>query len=97
MLTPIKIRINASDYDGFLLPDSAHALYVSEGFAFLIAVTSANNQYTQLREAFVVSIEAEEDAEFIADLYRRLTETSAYELLTCYYVEEYDAFNVPLE
>ncbi|WP_169083248.1 hypothetical protein [Paenibacillus sp. PL91] len=96
-LTPITISAAKSNYDGFLLPDAAHALYVADGFALLIAVVPDVGKYLQVREAFVVSIKAEATFVFIADLYRRLTEVSAYELLTRHYDEEFDAFDIPLE
>lgn len=93
-LTPIKIRVTGTYYDGYLLPDAPHALYVSDGFAFLIAVDRAGAHYVQTREAFVVSIDIVPDSESVAKLYRRLNEMSAYELLTRHYNEEFDAFTL---
>lgn len=96
-LTPIKIHVAGTYYDGFLLPDAEHALYVAFDSALLIAVAPDDGHYVQVREAFVVSIDIEADAESVANLYRRLTKVSAYELLTRHYNAEFDAFTIPLE
>ncbi|MGO4375637.1 hypothetical protein AB4Z21_33790 [Paenibacillus sp. MCAF20] len=95
MMTPITILNVAGDlYDGYLLPDAAHALYVADSCAFLIAVIPSGEHYVQTLEAFVVSIDAEPDIESVARVYRRLMMLSAYELLTRFYNSEFDAYEL---
>jgi hypothetical protein len=100
-LIPIHIRIDfmraaEPSYSGFLLPDGCNALYVSDESAFLLPVTPSgyDGLYAQAGDAALVAVEIDGAAESVEILYRRLTEMSAFELLTRHYNAEMVAYTI---
>ncbi|WP_028560908.1 hypothetical protein [Paenibacillus pinihumi] len=93
MLTPISIRTNYMKaqtpfFIGFLLPDSKHAIYISEGSAYLLPVIkfAYEGLYAQDGKAELFAnvplrtLPSDED--YVSFLYGLLTERSAFDLLT---------------
>ncbi|MFC4103621.1 hypothetical protein [Paenibacillus xanthanilyticus] len=103
MVTPISIRINGMlaqkpFYRGLLLPNSRHAIYIHEGSAFLLPVVPFTYEGLYAQDGNSVHIaylSAEKEAAREAttlDLYTRLTQLTAFELLTGYYDDDAEAY-----
>ncbi|MNI84241.1 hypothetical protein D3C73_1411290 [compost metagenome] len=83
-------------YAGMLLPDGTNAIYVADEVAFLLAVIpdAYEGLYAQRGEAVPVAVDVDGGEVSIAAIYRRLTEISAYELLTRHFDDGIDAYIV---
>lgn len=103
-MKPISIRTNHQRsqepfYAGFLLPDGRHAMYIGDANVSLVPVVPfTHGLYAQDGHntvvAYVPYFRQQSDEELITDLYGRLSDITAYQLLTGYYNEEADGYLV---